>query len=187
MYTLNERDLKEGIYRNLLQKRQYYDCDRYGNCRQTTWSSWGRWVALTIIVMSAFVFFFLCALISARRRRLRGQYPVWGTAWVPGANPNSVKNNHWQYNTNTHTNQDTETNPPPVYTPQQNGNYYAPPPGPPPGQYEMQSPYNQHTQAGNEQFTPPPGPPPQHQQLGTTGEYFPPPNSPPPAHLQGKS
>lgn len=172
MYALSERDLGEAVYESLLQKRQYYDCDRFGNCRETTWSSWGRWVALVIVLLTTFLFFFLCALISARRRRLRGQYPVWGTAWVPGTNPNQnhpPKPNQWQYDPNASTYQHGDPNPPPIYSPP--GNYYAPPPGPPPQQYEMQSPYVNNGQ-GNL-----PG--------QTTGTYFPPPSNPPPAHLQG--
>ncbi|KAF8424923.1 hypothetical protein EV426DRAFT_73269 [Tirmania nivea] len=183
MYTLNERDLGEGVYGSLLQKR-HYDCDGYGNCRETSWSSWGRWIALVILLMAAFIFFFLCALISARRRRVRGQPPIWGTAWVPGTNPNLndnhlTKPNQWQYDPNASTHQPGEPNPPPVYSPPDN--YYPPPPGPPPQQYEMQSPYFYGGPAPA-QNSPPQGPPPGHQETGT---YFPPPSSPPPAHLQG--
>lgn len=174
MYTLNKRDLSEGVYGSLLQKRQYYDCDIYGNCRETSWSRWGRWVALVIILIAAFMFFFLCALISARRRRLHGQYPIWGTTWVPGTYPNHLaKPNQWQYDPNASIHQPGQPNPPPVYSPP--GNYYAPPPGPPPQQYEMQSPYGPTAV----QHSPPP--PLGHQETGT---YFPPPSSPPPAHLQ---
>jgi len=190
MYILDKRNAGESV----LGKRQYYDyddnCDGYGNNCRTAWNNWGRWVALFAIIFTTFILFFVCALISARRRRRRGLVPIWGTAWVPGPNPPLThhKHNQWQYDPHASTHQPIDPNPPPVYTPP-TGGYYVPPPGSPPGQYEMQSPYfSQQQNTGNrEQYNPPPGPPPGVQENGTvsTGEQYAPPNNPPPAHLQG--
>jgi hypothetical protein len=53
----------------------YYYC-------QSTWNSWGRWVALAVIIIVFFLFFFLLSCLSARRRKRQGNQPYYGTGWV---------------------------------------------------------------------------------------------------------
>lgn len=62
--------------------------DRYGRtyrCR-STWSNWGRWVAMAVIIVAAILLFFIIACISSRRRRKAGRKPFYGTGWA-GAKP----------------------------------------------------------------------------------------------------
>lgn len=56
-------------------RRRYYTCNR-------AWSTWGRWVLFSIIVVGFILFFFLFSCLSARRRRKRGLQPFYGTGWV---------------------------------------------------------------------------------------------------------
>jgi len=176
MYVLERRELEGALHRNNIQKRDYYECDEFGNCTVTPWGSWGRWVALVLILLGFFFLFMMCIVIGARRRHVRGQYPIWGTGWALGPKPN-----HWQYDPDSSTHQPVDPNPAPPYSPPVYGNYYSQPPGPPPQQYELQSPY---VGAGNNygQLSQPQGQPPEHQ---AGGQYFPPPSNPPQAHMQG--
>ncbi|EAW06548.1 resistance to Congo red protein [Aspergillus clavatus NRRL 1] len=68
----------------ILFRREYCDTwDSYGNvCRNSSWYSWGRWVAFAVIVAAAFMIFFLFACFNARRRRYNGLRPHPGTAWL---------------------------------------------------------------------------------------------------------
>jgi hypothetical protein len=62
-----------------------YSCrDSFGNryyCN-STWSNWGRWVALAVIIIFFLIIFFSCACITSRRRRRMGRQPYWGTGWA---------------------------------------------------------------------------------------------------------
>ena len=136
--------------------------DRYGRSYRcnSSWNSWGRWVALGVILVGALVFFFLCSCISARRRRKRGHQPFYGTGWA-GRVP--VGHGQAQYNPNYQTQQ-------PQYN--QNQNYQQPPPnynqtsggaaqsyfGGQRQDVEMQPPQNSY--GGNHVYNAPPGPPP---------------------------
>jgi len=115
------------------RERCYYDSGYY--VCTSTWSDWGRWVALVIIIIAAFLVFFLFACISARRRRRQGLSPMYGTGWVSAPPPA-------QYN----------QQPPPQYTP--SGGYYS-------GQQngvELQQPQNAYV-GGQQVYQEPAGPP----------------------------
>ncbi|EEA26199.1 hypothetical protein TMatcc_005548 [Talaromyces marneffei ATCC 18224] len=144
----------------VINQRDYcYDAfGNYVNC-YSTWNNWGRWVAFAVIVGSAFVFFFLFACLNARRRRARGQTPMYGTHWMA---PPPYRQGDYQ------------PAPPPQYQRQDPGQgFYAPPqqpysppqgaPGPYSGQQEngielQQPPTAYH--GGEQVYAPPPGPPP---------------------------
>lgn len=155
MIIPQERDVMEGV--SAVVRRAYVTCDRFGRCRRTAWGGWGRWVAMGIILAVFLFSLLLFSHMSARRRRQRGLTPLRGTAWV---GPKNVSP------TNQGVVRQKDSNPAPPYSPP-SGDYYAPPPGPPP----------QNAYSGEQTFNPPPGPPP------ASDQYYPPPNSPPPAHL----
>ncbi|KAB8072484.1 chitin synthesis regulation, congo red resistance, RCR protein [Aspergillus leporis] len=134
-----------------------YCRDRWGRvyrCR-ASWHNWGRWVLLAVILVVAFIAFFMFACLSARKRRRRGQKPMYGTGWIGGQPPQ-------QYQQQPYPNQAPPA--PPGYQP-------SPGPG-----YETQYGHNQgfygHQQYGTEpqqppnayardgMYSPPPGPPP---------------------------
>ncbi|EXJ93187.1 hypothetical protein A1O3_01744 [Capronia epimyces CBS 606.96] len=132
--------------------------DSYGRayrCR-SSWNSWGRWVALAVILVGAFLLFFLLACISARRRRRAGRRPVYGTSWV-GQTP-------WGHGPATYSQQpNPDMQPPPQYNPTPNtGGYYGQNQGYFGGRQtdvEMQPPANVY-RGGEDVYQPPPGPPP---------------------------
>jgi len=143
--------------------RQYYGnnvCyDNNGNeyrCNNSGWYNWGRWVALGIIVLGAFLVFFLFSFWSSRRRRRLGRQPLYGTGWSQfGHGPA-------QYNPNYQQTQQS-FQPPPAYNQGQNqGGYYGGNQGYFGGrqtEVEMQPPQN--TYAGGENvYQPPPTAPP---------------------------
>jgi len=68
-----------------LAKRYY--CDSYYDDCNSGWSSWGRWVALAVIVVAVLLLAFLFSCYNTRRRRQRGQTPMYGTGWMPGHKP----------------------------------------------------------------------------------------------------
>jgi len=164
---------QEGFYNDILYKRDYIQCDQFGNCEPTTWSNWGRWVALVAVITALFFLFLTCAIFSARHRRMRGQYPLWGTGWVP-----VYKYNNGPYDPHASTHQPVDPNPAPPYSPPPytaNSNYYGPPMPPhqqQQQQYEMQG---GNTSGNNEQYF----------QQDHTGQHFQTLSSPPPAHLLG--
>ncbi|MCJ1369724.1 hypothetical protein MMC20_000936 [Loxospora ochrophaea] len=64
--------------------------DNYGNYYQncsSPWYSYGRWILFAAILLGAFVFFLVLALISARRRRRMGARPYYGTGFLAGRPP----------------------------------------------------------------------------------------------------
>ncbi|KAH8647564.1 chitin synthesis regulation, resistance to congo red-domain-containing protein [Tricladium varicosporioides] len=69
---------------SLLAKRVY--CDYYG-CYTSTWNDWGRWVALTVIVVAVLLIAFLFSCYNTRRRRRQGLAPMYGTGWIPAGKP----------------------------------------------------------------------------------------------------
>jgi len=77
------------VVQDFLAKRQssihsrYYcnNVDIYGNC-VSTWNTWGRWVALGVIVACFIILAFLFSCYSNRRRRRRGMAPMYGTGWM---------------------------------------------------------------------------------------------------------
>jgi len=149
-----------------LVARQYYDIcyNSLGQpyrCR-STWNSWGRWLALGLIVLGALILFFLCSCFSARKRRRAGRQPYYGTGWA-GNTP--FGHGQAQYNPNYQTQQ---APPPPTYNQTQNyGGYYGG--GENQGYFggnrqadvEMTSPQNAYTNRGGDNvYSPPAGPPP---------------------------
>ncbi|KIX98310.1 uncharacterized protein Z520_05611 [Fonsecaea multimorphosa CBS 102226] len=132
--------------------------DNNGNAYRcnSAWYDWGRWVALAVIILGAFLIFFLFSLLSARRRRRMGRQPMYGTGWV-GRTP-------WghapaQYNPGYQQTQQA----PPAYNQTQNyGGYYGQNQGYFGGRqtdFEMQPPANTY-RGGDDVYTPPTGPPP---------------------------
>lgn len=131
--------------------RRYICDDNYPNdynCN-SSWNTWGRWVAAGVILAIGLIAFFLIAWLNARRRRRRGLHPIAGTAWM--APPAYTPGAEYQQ-------------PPPQY-------YNGPPQGPPPNSYyggrepnnnniELQQPGNAYYQGGDNVYQPPPGPPP---------------------------
>jgi len=67
--------------RDALAKRYY--CNVYGQC-YSTWNSWGRWVALAVVVGAFIILAFLFSCYNSRRRRRRGMAPMYGTGWMGG-------------------------------------------------------------------------------------------------------
>lgn len=158
-----------GVIENI-DKREYcgYGYYSYRNdCYyRSNWYYWGRWVVVGVILLVLFLT--LMCLITARRRRGRGQKPYYGTGWMATGkqwgghnNPNHYNN----YNMNGYGQQNTyqgNYNPPPAYGVQQqqytgstfnpNEGYY--------GQQQtgVQSPPNAYTREGD--YAPPAGPPP---------------------------
>jgi len=129
---------------------------------QSSWNNWGRWVALGVIVIGAFLLFFLCSCFSARKRRRAGRQPFYGTGWA-GNTP--FGHGQAQYNPNYQTQQ---AQPPPTYNQTQNpGGYYGDGGGAnqsyfggQPNDVEMNAPQNTYNRGGDSGFAPPPGPPP---------------------------
>jgi hypothetical protein len=81
-----------------------YSCNGYtdfnGNCN-SRWNTWGRWVALAVIIVIFLILAFLCSYVpylsvptfllttinrcyNTRRRRRRGMAPMYGTGWMGG-------------------------------------------------------------------------------------------------------
>ena len=148
--------------------RQYY-------CR-SGWNSWGRWVVLAVILVAAFLFFFLfrsvcfshchpycstnppSSFLTARRRRKRGLQPYRGTGWSTAPFGHGPA----QYNPNypSQPPPDLHTSPPAYganagYYGGQNQGYFG-------GQQagvELQQPQNVH-RGGDNVYQPPGGPPP---------------------------
>jgi len=152
----------------LLAKRQSldddYDCDIYGNC-YSTWNSWGRWVALAVIVVAFILLAFALSCINSRRRRRRGVAPMYGTAWMAAPPPYGQQQYPNQPYNGAHA--------PPMYSPpgvvpQQTGNtfnsndgYYGH------HQYqgqnngiELQQPASAYQRGGENVYQAPTGPPP---------------------------
>jgi len=119
-------------------RRQYgygnacYDGNNNSTSCNSSWYSWGRWVALGGIIVAAFLFFFLISRLSARRRKRLGRQPYYGTGWVGRTpfghgqatyNPNVPQQEVPYGNGNTHTQQ---YNSPPSYGQQgQAAGYYG--------------------------------------------------------------
>ncbi|KKA29134.1 hypothetical protein TD95_003483 [Thielaviopsis punctulata] len=154
---------------NILEPRRYcyYTFSGY-RCEPSRWDSWGRWVFLGVIIVAAILCFYVLACVNSRRRRSRGQQPIYGTGWMapqPQQLPKYSQNpepGHQRWNSQ---------QPPPPPPPPPNG-YYGPPPPGYSGQQDPNVPYQQsegiqlqqpqqayhgHTA---ENFAPPPGPPP---------------------------
>ncbi|QKX59340.1 uncharacterized protein TRUGW13939_06474 [Talaromyces rugulosus] len=133
----------------VLDFERRYVCYDY-NCN-SSWYSWGRWVAFAVIVGAAFIIFLLFACLSARRRRARGRRPFYGTSWMA---PPPYQQGNYQY----------APAPPQYQTQDPNQGYYAPPPEQ--GYYatqqngiELQQPQHAYG-AGDHVYAPPAGPPP---------------------------
>jgi len=82
------QDMLMGEVNGDLMKRQtLYDCpngsDIYGNC-YSRWDTWGRWVALVVVVVGFILLAFLFSCYNSRRRRRRGMAPMYGTGWMGG-------------------------------------------------------------------------------------------------------
>lgn len=139
--------------------RQYYNNVCY-NSNGTAyrcysgWYSWGRWVALGVIIAAALLIFFLISCLSARRRRRLGRQPYYGTGWAgrtPWGHAPASYNPGYQ----------TQQQQPPNYN-QNNGGYYGQNQGYFGGRQtdvEMTPPPNTY-RGGDNVYEPPPGPPP---------------------------
>lgn len=67
-------------------------CDIYG-C-YSNWDTWGRWVALGVIVVCILLLAFLCSCYNSRRRRRRGMAPMYGTGWMASGPPGGQQYGH---------------------------------------------------------------------------------------------
>ncbi|KAK3652747.1 hypothetical protein LTR56_005042 [Elasticomyces elasticus] len=65
----------------------YYDSNNQRICNRSTWSNWARWLVLALIILGAFLIFFLFSCVTARRRRKMGYSPYRGTGWALGRTP----------------------------------------------------------------------------------------------------
>ncbi|KXL42916.1 MAG: hypothetical protein FE78DRAFT_72975 [Acidomyces sp. 'richmondensis'] len=105
----------------------YYGYD----CYNSAWYNWGRWVVLGAVILGAFLIFFLCACITARRRRRMGYRPYYGTGWTLGRTPpgqGSAQYNPGYYNQNYEAQPyywNNANQPPPSYPQSQSQPYYA--------------------------------------------------------------
>jgi len=143
-----------------------YSCDYYGNC-YSTWNSWGRWVALVIVIAALVLLAFSLSCINSRRRRRQGIQPMYGTGWMAKPPPYG----HYNYPPNNQPGTYNYAPAPPMYTqngpmpPQQTGNtfnsndgYYGHH-----GQQdgiELQQPASAYTRGGENVYQAPMGPPP---------------------------
>ncbi|PHH55841.1 hypothetical protein CFIMG_002647RA [Ceratocystis fimbriata CBS 114723] len=138
---------------NILQPRRtcYYRNDGFYDCDDSNWHSWGRWVALAVIVVCSIICFMLIACINSRRRRRHGGRPIYGTGWMaplPKYSAN-LPPGHQPYNQNIPQN-GYYAPPPPAYGQQPNQAWGQP------GAIPLQQP--QPTYTGD--YAPPTGPPP---------------------------
>ncbi|KAJ6086167.1 hypothetical protein N7486_010448 [Penicillium sp. IBT 16267x] len=141
-----------------------YLCNSWDpECTNSTWDSWGRWVAFAVIVGIAFLVFFAFACFNARRRRAHGRQPISGTAWMappPGPPPPDQPTYQQPY----YNNNDPYFQPPPQYSANaQNYGYFgaqAPPPHQQPNGIELQAPQNSYHAPGAREYEAPVGPPP---------------------------
>jgi len=150
-----------------LVTRQYYNDICYNDLGQayqcrSAWYDWGRWVALGIVILGAFLLFFLFSYWSARRRRRLGRQPMYGTGWVgraPFGHGQATYNPNYQQTLQPQQQQV----PPPTYNQTQNyGGYYGENQGYFGGRQtdvEMQPPSNTY-RGGDNAYEPPTGPPP---------------------------
>ncbi|KAI9866448.1 MAG: hypothetical protein M1830_005926 [Pleopsidium flavum] len=137
-----------------------------GNGCYSTWGSYGRWIALVVIIVAAFSLFFLFACITARRRRRNGMNPYRGTGWLggntpPGHAPATYTGAAPYYGANT-----TQNAPAPPYSPHPNQTYYGNGNqgyfGGQQSGIELQQPQSayQPARGGDPVYNPPTGPPP---------------------------
>jgi len=137
--------------------------DQFGNAYRCNsgWNSWGRWVALGIILVGAFLLFFLFSCLTARRRRRAGRQPYYGTGWVgrtPFGHGQATYNPNYQSQQPNYNQNQYQT--PPAYN--QTGGYYGQNQGYFGGrqtEVEMQPPSNTY-RGGEGVYEPPQGPPP---------------------------
>ncbi|KIW04575.1 uncharacterized protein PV09_04325 [Verruconis gallopava] len=137
-----------GPWKRELLKRQTCYTTYYGGvrCYNSSWYNWGRWVLLGVIIL-LFILTLFCLSWTSRRRRARGRRPMYGTGWMsqgplapPPYQPPPPAPAYTPYPQNDNYG---PTPPKPTYGGNQsypmndygNTNTYAPPAGPPPGQY----------------------------------------------------
>ncbi|KAK3672216.1 hypothetical protein LTR78_007969 [Recurvomyces mirabilis] len=135
--------------------RQYGYGYGYGNgYYNTPWNSWVRWLVLALIIIGAFLIFFLFSCITARRRRRLGHQPFRGTAWAAGRTPPGHA--PAQYNGNAQPYYNNSNAPPPAYGAA--SSYYGPQTG---NDVELQQPQPVYgSNAHKDNYAPPAGPPP---------------------------
>lgn len=169
-----------------------------GYCYRNSWSSWGRWVLVGVLIFFALVFLFLCTYVAAphtaptlhffrkltrffcsccaRRRSRKGSKPMYGTGWM---------GNKWGGNNQNNQNTYNQGYPQQTYPQQgnydynqQQGGYQAPP-----NYSNSQQPQNTGTTFnandgyyGNQQYGAPQQPQNTYQ---PQGGYAPPPGPPP--------
>ncbi|KAI9655052.1 MAG: hypothetical protein M1831_005012 [Alyxoria varia] len=144
----------------------------YGNRRYSRWDSWGRWIVLAVIVAVVLLIFFLASCITARKRRRRGNAPMYGTGWMA---PQHGPVNYYGPggpNAQPHYGNQQYQQPPPNYN-ASNAGYYG---GQPQDQYGQQGGYYgqqtgtelqppsgtyQPPRGGENVYQAPDGPPPQ--------------------------
>ncbi|OJJ45407.1 hypothetical protein ASPZODRAFT_144040 [Penicilliopsis zonata CBS 506.65] len=138
----------------VLRARDCWMGDGGEYCSSSPWGNWGRWVALAVIIVVAFLLVFLFACMNARRRRRYGQRPFRGTQWMAGGAPPPTEQPYYYPNTPPYP-------PPPQYSQNPNPQTYGYFGGQQPQQngIELQSPPHAYY-GGQRAYEPPQGPPP---------------------------
>jgi len=72
----------------------YYSYD----CNYSRWDSWGRWVALAVIVGVVLLVAFAFSCFNTRRRRRQGIAPMYGTGWMAGKPPVGQQSGYYNSN-----------------------------------------------------------------------------------------
>ncbi|CAK4031730.1 hypothetical protein AC578_245 [Lecanosticta acicola] len=144
--------------------RCYQNGDGTSSCYDSYWDSWVRWLVLALIIIGAFLIFFLFSCVSARRRRQYGHQPYRGTGWALGRTPAGhgaptyTQQPHYA-NQGPYYNNSNNPAPPPAYTPPPDNGYYGN------NDVELQPPqqsYGGYRSGEGQVYEPPKGPPPTH-------------------------
>jgi len=148
------------VEHSLISRYYCSNSDIYGNCyTNSSWSSWGRWVALVVIVAAILIVAIAFSCFNNRRRRRMGAPPMYGTGWMPAPKYNQQQNGYYggapapPYSAHPMGNQATGT------SFNQNDGYYGHG-GQGNGGIELQPPQNVYTQPQREVYESPMGPPP---------------------------
>ncbi|KAI9048355.1 hypothetical protein LZ554_008147 [Drepanopeziza brunnea f. sp. 'monogermtubi'] len=147
----------------------YLDDDDDDRGFENRWDSWGRWVALILVV----IFFLLMGYLFSvtRRRRQRGMAPMYGTGWIPGTGPKPPQGQWAQQNHGQNGGPSHYVAPPPPYMGNQatgttfnsNDGYYGGHANQAGGAgIELQQPQSSYhpQRGGDDVYTAPAGPPP---------------------------
>jgi len=110
------------IFQRMVLNRRFCDSEFDDDCDNNgDWYFWGRWVLLGVIVV-VILFLVLSCTCIARRRRMRGAQPYYGTGWLAGNKYNNSAYGNQQYPMNNYGG-GGYANPPPAYGQQREQQY----------------------------------------------------------------